>query len=179
MTQLLISAAVSAASAVPVSLMDKLFGWYIDNQVYMTLVFLAVAIDHIIGTFVHWQIKRDWSPKKNLFGLIRKGFAVVAGYVLFEMVHQIVDDVEFISIYFKAILQLTVMLYPVISALKNLSIITGGKFPPHIWLEKFESFNKDLDLNHFKTTKNEETANIIDSSAVSTELQEQEEGAEN
>lgn len=147
---------VSVASAVPVSLMDLLFGWYIDNRVFLTLVFIAVAIDHLVGTYVHIAIKRDFSSKKNLKGLLVKGFSVCAGYVLFEMIHQIMKDVNFVAIYFKVILQLTVLLYPAFSALKNVSIINGGKFPPEIWFRKFEGFNKDLDINHFKTKKDEE-----------------------
>lgn len=153
---LVFAGVVSAASAVPVSLMDLLFGWYIDNRVFLTLVFIAVAIDHLVGTYVHIAIKQDFSSKKNLKGLLVKGFSVCAGYVLFEMIHQIMKDVNFVAIYFKVILQLTVLLYPAFSALKNISIINGGKFPPEIWFKKFEGFNKDLDITHFKTKKDEE-----------------------
>lgn len=161
---LVFAGVVSVASAVPVSLMDLLFGWYIDNRVFLTLVFIAVAIDHLVGTYVHIAIKRDFSSKKNLKGLLVKGFSVCAGYVLFEMIHQIMKDVNFVAIYFKVILQLTVLLYPAFSALKNISIINGGKFPPEIWFKKFEGFNKDLDINHFKTKKDEEV--IHDSNDV-------------
>lgn len=161
---LVFAGVVSAASAVPVSLMDLLFGWYIDNRVFLTLVFLAVAIDHILGSYVHLMIKKNFSPKKNVTGLLVKGFSVCAGYVLFEMIHQIMKDVDFVAIYFKVVLQLTVMIYPVYSALKNLSIINGGKFPPEIWFRKFEGFNKDLDITHFKTKKDEEV--IHDSNDV-------------
>ena len=167
---------VSAASAVPVSLMDLLFGWYIDNRVFLTLVFIAVAIDHLVGTYVHIAIKKDFSSKKNLKGLLVKGFSVCAGYVLFEMIHQIMKDVNFVAIYFKVILQLTVLLYPAFSALKNISIINGGKFPPEIWFRKFEGFNKDLDLEHFKTKKDEK--NTFDPDVIPTDIgvQEPEEG---
>lgn len=137
-------------SAIPISLFESLTGWAINNQIFLSLVFLAIAIDHILGTFVHWSIKKDFSAKKNLYGLLTKGFAVCAGYVLFEMIHQIVDDVQFVATYFKVILQLTVMLYPVMSALRNLSLITEGKFPPAIWFAKLEGFTKDLSLKHFK-----------------------------
>lgn len=166
---------MSVTPAVPISLLDRLFGWYIDNQVFLTMVFSAVVIDHVLGSFVHFQIKHDFSIKKNLNGLLTKGFSVCAGYVLFEMIHQIVDDVEFIAIYFKVILQLTVMLYPVLSALKNLSIITGGKFPPNAWFVKFDSFNKDLDLEHFKTKKDEKIIDDSFAAVANDELSQQEE----
>lgn len=175
LSQLIISGLVSVTPAVPISLLDRLFGWYIDNQVFLTMVFLAVVIDHVLGSFVHFQIKHDFSIKKNLNGLLTKGFSVCAGYVLFEMIHQIVDDVQFIAIYFKVILQLTVMLYPVLSALKNLSIITGGKFPPNAWFVKFDSFNKDLDLEHFKTKKDEKINDDSFAAVANDELSQQEE----
>ena len=167
---------VSIASAVPVSLMDSLFGWYIDNRVFLTLVFIAVAIDHLVGTYVHIAIKKDFSSKKNLKGLLVKGFSVCAGYVLFEMIHQIMKDVNFVAIYFKVILQLTVLLYPAFSALKNISIINGGKFPPEIWFRKFEGFNKDLDINHFKTKKDEEANNDINDVPADAGVPKPEEG---
>lgn len=173
--KLLITFAVASASAVPVSLIDLLFGWYIDNRIFLTLVFLAVALDHVFGTYVHLFIARDFSPKKNVSGLLIKGFSVCAGYVLFEMIHQIMKDVDFVAIYFRVVLQLTVMIYPVYSALKNLSIINGGNFPPEIWFKKLEGFNKDLDLEHFKTKKDEK--NTFDSDVIPTDIgvQEQEE----
>ena len=84
------------------------------------------------------------------------------------MIHQIMKDVNFVAIYFKVILQLTVLLYPAFSALKNISIINSGKFPPEIWFRKFEGFNKDLDLEHFKTKKDEK--NTFDSDVIPTDI---------
>lgn len=158
-SQLIFSAFMSIAPAIPISLFDRFTGWYIDNQIFLTMVFLAVAIDHILGSFVHYYIVHDFSMKKNLRGLLIKGFSVCAGYVLFEMVRQIVSDVQFIAIYFKVVLQLTVILYPVLSALKNISIISGGAFPPKIWFTKFENFNKNLDLNELKTKTDDKEDN--------------------
>lgn len=173
LTQILISAFISAAPALPVSLLDRLAGWYIDNSVFLTMVFGAVVLDYAIGTYVHLMVKRDFNMKKNYIGLLVKGFAVCAGYVLFEMVRQIVNDVQFIAIYFKVILQLTVILYPTISALKNISILTNGEFPPDIWFKKFNKFNKDLDLQTFKTTTDEKAIDGVNVPNDSEQLPEQ------
>ena len=178
LTQILFSAVMALTPAIPISIVDRFSGWYIDNQVFLTMVFLAVAIDHILGSFVHFYIKHDFSGKKNLHGLLIKGFSVVAGYVLLEMIHQIVNDVQFIAIYFKVVLQLTVILYPILSALKNISIITGGTFPPKAWFDRFEKFNNDLDLNNFKTSTNEEYHSNSDA-PIDSELQQSEENAGN
>lgn len=146
---------LSAPPAFGLTLLEKLTSWYVNNQIFMTFVFLALVIDHILGTYIHLKIKKDFTLKKNLDGLLRKGFSVVAGYVLFEMVHQIVKDVDFIATYFKVLLQLMVMLYPVGSAMSNLSLITNGKFPPIGWMKKLEKFNESADIETFKTKNNE------------------------
>lgn len=177
--QILLSGLLSVAPAIPISLLDRLAGWYIDNQWFLTLVFGAVLLDYLLGTIVHWKVKEDFSAAKNLSGLLRKGFSVCAGYVLFEMVHQIVSDVEFIAIYFKVVLQLSVLLYPTLSALKNLSILSAGEFPPAIWFKKFESFNRDLDLNHLKTNKNENENSNTDAPADVDVVSESEESTTN
>lgn len=153
---------LTAVPALGLTLLEKLTSWYITNQVFMTFVFIALTIDHILGTYVHWSIKRDFSLKKNFQGLLQKGFSVVAGYVLLEMIHQIVKDVDFIAIYFKVLVQLMVLLYPSGSAMVNLSLITKGKFPPIGWMNKLEKFNTDMDLETFKTTKKDENE-ILDS----------------
>lgn len=162
-TKLLATMTLTTVPALGLTLLERLTSWYITNQVFMTFVFLAITIDHILGSYVHFQIKRDFSFKKNLQGLLQKGFSVVAGYVLLEMIHQIVKDVDFIALYFKVLIQLMVMLYPIGNAMGNLSIITKGKFPPIGWMRKLEKFNEDLDLETFKTTKKDESE-IMDSS---------------
>ena len=160
MSQLFFSLVVSTVPAIPISIVDRLSGWYIENSIFLTMVFIILALDHAFGSIVHLYIKKDFNRKKNLIGLLVKGFSVCAGYVLFEMVRQIVQDVEFISIYFRVVLQITVIMYPGGSLMKNLSILTNGKFPPAALFKKFEKFNEDLDLNNFKTKNDEEDTDI-------------------
>ena len=149
-SKILLLMSIASVPAAGVTLVEWATGWYIQNQAFMAMVFLAIAIDHILGTWVHYAVKNDFSMRKNYSGLIRKGFGVCAGYVLFEMIHEIMKSVEFVALYLKVVIQLTVILWPVISALKNISLITNGNFPPAIWFTKFEGFQKDLDLNAFK-----------------------------
>ena len=130
---------ISATTAVGLTLFERFSAWYISNQVFMIYVFVALMLDHLLGTYVHLFIKRD--------------FAIVAGYILFEMIHQIVQEVDFISIYFKVLLQIMVILYPAGSAMVNLSIITDGVFPPIGWMKKLKNFNENVNLHEFSTKK--------------------------
>lgn len=146
---------ISALTSLPIAITENITGWYLENWVFLSFVSFALMIDHLIGSYMHWLIKDDWSWKKNIHGILNKSFSVIAVYVLLEMMHQIVQDVDFIAIYFKITLQLIVFLYPTSSAMANISILTKGKFPPSGWMDKIKKFNEDVKLNHFKTENNE------------------------
>lgn len=77
------------------------------------------------------------------------------------MIHQIAKDAEIIVIYLRITMQITVFLYPAFSALKNLNIITGGKFPPKWIFNGINGFNETGDLRKLKIKNNEnETQNL-------------------
>src|SRR5690606_4440822 len=80
------------------SILESLSGWYVENTVFMSFVCLAIFLDHLAGSYVHAFISKTFSWRKNRDGLFRKIFSTVIGYVLLEMLHQIVDDVDFIAI---------------------------------------------------------------------------------
>lgn len=149
--------AVSKLSFVPAFLIygfSRITDWYIMNEWYMSAVLIVVAIDHGLGTWVHWFIKKDWSTKENLKGLFTKVTMAMLGYIIFELMYVIITPVEMVSDYFRVVIQLMVMLYPGLSAMGNMSVITKGKFPPIGWINKFSQFNQSGDLNELKTTKN-------------------------
>lgn len=134
---------LASVPAVGFSLSERFAGWYFDNQVFMSLVLLTIIIDMILGAWVHWGIKHDFSFRKLFWGFAGKTLVLILGYVLFEMIHQIVEDVEIIATYFKVTLKLVVILYPAGSAMVNMSLITNGRFPPIGWMHRLERFSKD------------------------------------
>ena len=149
------AAKLASVPAIFVTISEGFTKWYIVNQWFMVFVFCVIAIDHLLGSIVHAFYKRDFTFKKNLSGLLTKIGACIAGYIMFIMMHEIIKDVDYIAIYFKVLLQLTVFIYPAGSALGNLSILTGGKFPPIGWMNKIAKFQENLELENFKTKKNE------------------------
>lgn len=153
--KLIASAKLSVTPAIFVTISEGISQWYIVNQWFMVFVFLAIAIDHILGTIVHLFFKKDFQFKKNLFGLLIKSGACILGYMIFIMIHEIIKDVDIIAIYFKVVIQLTVFIYPAGSALGNLSILTGGKFPPIGWMNRIAKFQENLDIKNFKTDTDE------------------------
>ncbi len=160
--KILAAVKIAAVPAIFLTIFEGLSKWYIVNQMFMVFVFCAIAVDHILGSIVHAFYKRDFQFRKNITGLLVKLGGCISGYMMFTMMHEIVKDVDFIAIYFKILLQLIVFIYPAGSAMGNLSVITGGKFPPIGWMRKLSRFQENLDLNEFKTKKDESNTNDID-----------------
>lgn len=139
------SSVILAVSASPIALLfDKFKAWAVDNIEFMTIIAVAITIDHIIGSILHAFKLRDFSWKENLKGLLIKMGLTVVGYLLFEMFNYILKDTEWLSKYFKLVTNLTVFLYPAGSAFVNISVLTDGKFPPIGWMNKLKKFQEDL-----------------------------------
>jgi len=149
---------IAAVPAIFMTVFEGLSKWYMVNQWFMIFVFYAIAIDHILGSIVHACIKKDFTVKKNAVGLAVKIGFCISGYSLFIMIHEIFKGIPFIADYFKILIQFIVFIWPAGSAMGNMSILTGGKFPPIGWMKKLERFQENADINEFKT-KNDENNN--------------------
>lgn len=148
---------VIASITSPMALaLDHVNKWYFDNYDYVAFVFVAVMFDHLLGTWVHAFIKKDFSIKKNILGFFTKTMLVVIVGVLVEGVTNRLGSGEFLAEYFSLMARLMVFIYPAGSALMNCSIITNGKFPPTAFMKRIMNFNKDLDI---KKLTNEPTDN--------------------
>lgn len=147
---------ISAIPAGGLSFFQDLTGWYVENRIFMSFIAAAIFIDHGVGSWVHYRIEKDFSWKENRNGLLIKVGGSIVGYVLFEMFYQIVQDVNFVSMYIKILLQVTTFAYPAYSAMENIKKWTKGKFPPDWIMLKFKKFNKTGDLETFKTARNED-----------------------
>ena len=129
----------------------KIADWTMMNEAYVVFVLMAIAIDHFLGTIIHFFIKRDFSIKKNIIGLLVKIGMVVSIGLLFEGINEMMkQDESFIISYFVVVLRLTVFMYPAGSAFMNSAIITKGKFPPIGWMNKLKKFQENLNLNDLK-----------------------------
>lgn len=153
--KIIAAAKIAAVPAVFMTVFEGLSKWYIVNQWFMIFVFYAIAIDHILGSIVHAFVKKDFTFKKNAMGFVMKISFCIAGYSLFVMIHEIFKGIPFIADYFKILIQFIVFIWPAGSAMGNMSILTGGKFPPIGWMKKLERFQENADINEFKITKDE------------------------
>jgi hypothetical protein len=128
--------------------------WMRLNIEFIGFVFGAVVLDHIIGSYVHGFIKKDFCVKLNIRGFLMKTALIISVFFLGRGIVSILGADNSVAIYFRTIMRLMVFLYPAGSALMNCSIITNGKFPPIGFVKKINSFNSELNVEHFKGVDN-------------------------
>jgi predicted MFS family arabinose efflux permease len=151
-------AVLLGASLSPFTFMvNKLLHWTTTNSEYVTFVLLAIAIDHILGTMIHAFIKRDFSWKENIKGVMIKIAMVLAVGLLFEGINHIVREDSDVKTYLIIMLRLIVFMYPAGSAFANCSIVTNGKFPPISLLKKFTAFQENLNVKELISDDVKET----------------------
>lgn len=146
-----------------ISLMASPFGfvelfseWISENGGYLFFVLLAIAIDHLMGSAVHLFIKKDFSIKKNIVGLVLKIFLVFSVGILFEGFQYIYKEDNLMTEYLTLITRLMVFLYPAGSAFMNCAVLTNGKFPPIGWINKISKFNETLDVDVINKKKQDD-----------------------
>lgn len=126
-----------------VLIFSKMTNWTLENQDYILIVLGAIAVDYFAGVWKH-ILKRTFSWRENATGLVLKIALTVGGGFLFEGLNFLVKDNDVVMGLFKMGTRIVVFLYPAASALKNISVLSGGKFPPIGWFERQKAFEKSL-----------------------------------
>ena len=131
--------------------------WFDQNQSYVNIALGCIAVDHALGTLVHSKVyKNDFNLKKNITGFgVKLSMVVVFAFLMEGLAHVTIED-DMIYRYIKMSGRILVILYPAISAMKNIKIVTNGAFPPDAIVGKLENFNKDLDVEKLKNGNNNE-----------------------
>lgn len=124
--------------------------WWLESLDYFVIANFLVAFDHILGSVVHKWIKKDFCWKKNGIGLLIKSTMVLLAMFVFESISHLTKEQSFIYDYLKMTTRIIVCVYPAISILKNMSIVTGGRFPSKAMIDRFETVNEELDVTKFK-----------------------------
>ena len=153
--KLLASAQLSLAPAAAVTRTERMSGWYVESEFFLFCLCVVLAIDHVLGSYVHWKVYNDFTFKDNLKGLITKLSILLVGFITLSVVNKVLEPIEFFKSYFSVLVQLMVILYPGSSALTNMSVLTGGKFPPSGLLDKIKNFHNSGDIDDLKSKKDE------------------------
>ena len=165
--------------AVAVSVFEYFSGLYTTDLSFLYGVLFVLMIDHVLGTYLHYFVDKDFTFKANLLGLLKKLTVILSGYSMLLIMHDALDEVEFLDVYFKVMIKLMVLLYPLSSALVNMSKVTNGAFPPSGLLKKIKNFEKTGDLESLKEkTKSDKSYDVFGESDKRCDVFEESEGSE-
>lgn len=138
---------------------DHINEWYFNNYSYIAFVFVAIIFDHILGTWVHAFVKKDFCMRKNIVGFFTKTVLVIMVGIIVEGMGNILGPENIIKEYFSIMARLMVFIYPAGSALMNCYVITNGNFPPLGFIKKLRKFNENMNLKEFDQNKENEQEN--------------------
>lgn len=134
--------------------LDCLNLWFKTNKEFATGLIFMIFLNMIIGAISHKIIKKfKWNT------LLIKTCEIVgvtsATYLVIEIIIKTAGE-NTITNLFETTLQVTTLLYPASKILKNLFIISNGKYPPKWVMQKVYDFQENGDLSQFLSlpTKN-------------------------
>lgn len=154
------SFAISAvAGFIPTLIMPNFYMWINANIDYVNIALGAIVIDHILGSWVHYFKKKDFSWKLNISGLFVKITMVIAFAFMMEGLAHITIEDDFIYKYIKMSGRILVVIYPIRSAMRNMHIMTNGRFPSKGFVGKIDHFEENMDLNVFRDNNNNNNSN--------------------
>ena len=142
---------LSLTPSLAVSAFEYFSGLYLTNLSFLYGALAVIFIDHLLGSYLHYFVERGFTFEKNLMGLVRKLAITLSGYSTLIIMHDALNEIEFLDIYFMVVVKLMVLLYPLGSALGNFSKLTNGKFPPAGFLKKIKNFEETGDIDSLKS----------------------------
>ena len=72
-------------------------------------------------------------------------FIVIIGYVMLEMLRYTAGD-NLAGEIFRILIQISTLLFPISKVLKNIFILSKGKYPPKFFMQRLYNFEKTGDL---------------------------------
>lgn len=131
------------------SVIIEVFNTYVFPDPNFKIVFAVLIIwDTIFGIIRHFK-EKTFSPKQMFKGF---GIKLVAGFAVMMCVKAIVGMPEMLILpYIADTLTLftksAIIGWVGFSLMGNVYILTGGKFPPALFMERFEKFSKSANPN--------------------------------
>lgn len=132
--------------------------WFTENQQFGTFMCIALLMNMAVGIYFHFK-QGSFSFKPFIFKNLEMCFVVIIVYIMLEMLRYTAGD-NLAGEIFRILIQTTTLLYPTSKVLKNVFIITKGKYPPKFLMDRLYNFEKNGDLkDFFKTSQENEVDN--------------------
>jgi len=159
MAQKIKASAAIGVTASPVALIVKTYtDWFISESFFMSIVGLALFFDLIFGIIAHSEKFLDDFDVWVMFGKFMLKFLVVYSSIfifgLFVMLFEL-HGMD-IGIYTRLAVSASILLFPTLSAAGNMSIVTGGRYPPKDWILYLENKQKKIRLSEILKRKKDE-----------------------
>lgn len=129
---------------------DKLSVWGVSNQDYLLIVLGAILVDWLFGTIKHIFFTNTFALKKNAIGLTTKFTIALAGGFILEGLNFILIGSELVLSASTIVTRAMIFLYPGISALENIYIVSEEKFPPKVWIDNLKLWRDSLVSKNLK-----------------------------
>lgn len=134
--------------------LDLVNWWFKENQQFGTFMCIALLINLIVGVYFHLK-QGTFQFKHFMFKNVEMASVIIGVYIMLEMLRYTAGN-NIAGEIFKVLIQVTTLLYPTSKVLKNIFIITGGKYPPKFLMDKLYNFEKNGDLSEFFKSKKED-----------------------
>jgi len=123
---------------------------FINNDIMPDLFFAKfwiglIITDTLLGAMRHLK-QRNFSTKAMFLGLLTKAGISLAGMYILKTIPSALTEVEFLTDYFTLFIKIAVLTYLAGSAIGNVYILSGGKFPPEAFMNKWDKFEKTNNL---------------------------------
>lgn len=139
-------------------MLDGVSEWFTYNRQFASFVIVCIVANIIIGGIYHHKMKTfsyELFLKRNTLMIA----VLVVAYIMLEMLRITVGQNVFAE-GFKAIIQVSTLLYPMSKALKNLYILSNKQFPPAFIMNRLYNFEKTGNFKDLypEQNKNQENA---------------------
>lgn len=138
--------------------LDLVRWWFGENKQFGTFMCIALFINAAVGAVMHLKNGSFTFPKF----FFRNGLmiAVVSvTYIMLEMLRYTAGD-NVAGEIFKVVIQLMSLLYPTSKVIKNIFILSKGKYPPEFIMRKIYNFEKNGDLEKLFSSKAEDLLEV-------------------
>jgi hypothetical protein len=153
-----LSAAYGLFTIITTSFFPDLQMWFEINESYVNVALGCIGLDHLLGSLVHSRAyKNDFDWKNNITGFgIKLSMVVAFAFLMEGLAHVTIED-DMIYKYIKMSGRILVILYPAISAMKNMRVITNGAFPPAVFFGKAKDAFESGDIRRIKNENDAES----------------------
>lgn len=124
--------------------MDVINWWFSENEQFGTFMCASLIVNMVVGAIMHLYNK-TFSFKLFIFKNMEMGFVVVVVYVMLEMLRY-TAGANFAGEIFRVSIQIMTLLYPTSKVMKNVFILTKGRYPPEFLMKRLYNFEKNGDL---------------------------------